>query len=48
MTKLLWEIKVIVCDICKERSLKKTIRINGKWKGVCEECEPKGVKNEPI
>lgn len=46
MTKLFWEIKTLVCDICKERPLKKTIIIKGKWKGVCDECEPK--KDEKI
>jgi hypothetical protein len=40
MNNLLWEIKIIKCDICKERPLKKTIKINGEWKGVCSECEP--------
>jgi len=47
MPKLLWELKVIVCDICKERPFKKVVRINGEFKGVCEECEIKEVKNEP-
>jgi len=49
MTKLLWEVKTILCDICKERPLKKTIELTrGRWIGVCQECEPKSeVKNEP-
>jgi hypothetical protein len=48
MPKLLWELKTIVCDICKERPYKKVIEITvGRWIGVCNECEPKKeVKNE--
>jgi hypothetical protein len=47
MTKLLWELKTLVCDICKKNEMKKTIKIKGEWKGVCSECEPnKEVKNE--
>ena len=45
MSKLLWEVKTLICDICKERPYKTTIRIKGEWKGVCSECEPK--KEEP-
>jgi hypothetical protein len=41
MTNLLWENKIIVCDICKEREMKKTILIKGEFKGVCKECELK-------
>jgi hypothetical protein len=41
------EVKTLICDICKERPLKKTIEISkGVWKGVCKECEPKEVKDE--
>jgi hypothetical protein len=49
MTQLQWEIKTIVCDICKERPYKTVIEVSrGIWKGVCEECNPdKGVKEEP-
>jgi hypothetical protein len=45
---LLWENKVITCDICRERPLKKTIELTrGRWVGVCQECEPKKeVKND--
>jgi len=45
MAQILWENKVIVCDICKERPLKKTIKIQGEWKGICNECEPKEKEN---
>jgi len=42
------EVKTLVCDICKERPLKTTIKIQDKWFGVCKECEPtKEGKNEP-
>lgn len=42
MTKLLWENKIIVCDICKERPMKKIIQVRiGQWLGVCEKCEKK-------
>jgi hypothetical protein len=42
MTNLFWEVKVLLCDICKERPLKKTIEIErGHWIGICQECEPK-------
>jgi len=44
MTSLLWENKVLVCDICKKNEMKKTIRIKGEWLGICENCEPKEVK----
>jgi len=45
MTKLLWENKILVCDICKERPMKKTIQVAiGRWLGVCEECEIKKEK----
>lgn len=40
MAQILWENKVIVCDICKERPLKKVIQIKGEFRGVCRECEP--------
>lgn len=47
MSKLLWEVKTIVCDICKERPIKKTIEIErGHWIGVCSECEPKKEKEQ--
>jgi hypothetical protein len=49
MTKLLWELKTLVCDICKERPLKEVVQVSrGVWKGVCAECNPKKseVKNE--
>jgi hypothetical protein len=48
MPKLLWEYKTILCDICKERPMKKTIQVSiGVFKGVCSECEPKKeIKNE--
>ena len=42
MPKLLWENKVLICDICKERPIKKTIELKrGHWVGICSECEPK-------
>lgn len=41
MNKFKMELKTIVCDICKERPIKTTLKINGKWTGVCSECEPK-------
>jgi hypothetical protein len=41
MAQILWENKTIVCDICKEREMKKTMKIKGNWLGVCKECEPK-------
>ena len=41
MNNLLWEVKIILCDICKERPMKKTIKIKGEYKAVCSECEPK-------
>ena len=48
MSKLLWEVITLVCDICKLRPYKTTIKINGEWLGVCSECEPNNeVKNEP-
>lgn len=41
MANLFWEVKTLVCDICKERPLKKTIELTkGRWVGVCSECEP--------
>lgn len=49
MAQILWENKVIVCDICRERPLKKVIQIRGEFKGVCVECEEvevKEVKND--
>lgn len=48
MAQLLWEVKVLVCDICKERPFKKTVEVSrGVWRGVCIECEPKKeVENE--
>lgn len=36
-----YETMVIICDICKERPLKTTIKVKGVWVGVCSECEPK-------
>jgi len=49
MTKLIWELKTLVYDICKERPLTETIKINGEYKGVCSECKPnKEVKNEKV
>jgi hypothetical protein len=46
MTKLLWEVKTLICDICRERPIIDTIKIKGEWKGVCSECRPdKEVKN---
>ena len=44
MTNLFWDTKTLVCDICKERPMKKTVKIKGEWTGVCEECEPKEEK----
>lgn len=42
-----YETMTIVCDICKERPLKKTIKIKDKWFGVCSECDmTKEVKND--
>ena len=48
MPKLLWELKTIVCDICKERPYKKVVEVSkGVWKGVCQDCEPnKGIQND--
>ena len=48
MTKLYWELKTILCDICKERPMKKVIQIGKEFKGVCIECEIKKdeVKNK--
>lgn len=47
MPKLLWELKTILCDICKERPYKTTTKIKGEWLGVCSECNPnKEVKND--
>jgi len=47
MPNLLWELKTLVCDICKERPIIDTIKINGEYKGVCKECKPnKEVKND--
>jgi hypothetical protein len=41
------EVMTLVCDVCKERPLKTIIKINGEWKGICNECEPKSeVKDE--
>jgi len=49
MAQLLWEVKILLCDICKERPLTETIKINGEYKGVCSECKPnKEVKNEKV
>jgi hypothetical protein len=43
------EVMTLVCDVCKERPLKTTIKIKDRWLGVCESCEPqREVKNEPI
>ena len=44
MAKLLWELKIILCDICKERPIKKVIQIGREFKGVCIECEIKKDK----
>ena len=39
MSKLLWEVKELVCDNCKERPIKKVVEISkGNWKGLCVEC----------
>ena len=38
MPQLLWELKIIVCDICRERPIIDTIKINGEYMGVCKEC----------
>jgi len=39
MSKLLWEVKTLICDICKERPMITTIEVSrGNWKGVCAEC----------
>jgi len=48
MPHLLWDNMVLVCDICKERPLKKVVEVSrGRWVGVCSECEPnKEVKND--
>ena len=49
MTKFLWENKVIVCDICRERPYKKVVEVNkGIWQGICAICEARirGAKNE--
>lgn len=41
MANVFWETKTVVCDICKERPMKKTVEINrGEYKGVCDECDP--------
>ncbi len=42
MPQLLWENKVLMCDICKERPIIKTAEVSrGVWKGICRECEPR-------
>jgi hypothetical protein len=48
MPKLLWEVKTLVCDICKENEMRTTIKIKDKWLGVCETClsKEKGKYNE--
>lgn len=39
MANLLWENKIIVCDICKQYEVKSTIEVSKRiWKGVCEHC----------
>jgi hypothetical protein len=32
------EFKTLLCDICKERPMKKQEERNRYWIGVCEEC----------
>ena len=40
MPKLLWEVKTLMCDICRERLLKRTVEVSkGVWRGVCAECD---------
>ncbi len=46
MAQILWENKVIVCDLCKKNEMRKTILIKGEFKGVCRECEPKEQENK--
>ena len=48
MGKLIWENKVIMCDICRERPMKSVVKIKGVWKGVCCECEPKEKEKKCI
>ena len=45
MPKLLWEVKTLVCDICRENEVKTTIQVSrGVWKGVCAVCEAKLIE----
>jgi hypothetical protein len=49
MNNLLWENKILLCDICQERPMIKNIEISrGEWRGVCVECKPQGegLKNQ--
>jgi hypothetical protein len=39
------EFMTLLCDICKERPMKTTQKIQGEWKGVCSECEQKKENN---
>ena len=42
MTNLLWANKTIICDLCKQGEVTKTIELTrGHWVGVCSNCEPK-------
>lgn len=47
MPNLFWEVKTLVCDVCRERPMVKVIQVSvGNWKGLCRECIPKGVEDE--
>lgn len=45
MNNPFWEHKEIVCDVCRERPVKKTIEISrGHWIGICVECENLSIR----
>ena len=35
------QFRTILCDICKEKPMIKSIEIARFWKGVCADCEKK-------
>ena len=42
-----YDTMTIICDICKEKQMIKTIKIKNEWFGVCSECDKlKEVKND--
>lgn len=40
------EIMTVLCDVCKERPIKKVQKIKGEYKAVCSECELKENKTK--